>query len=77
MVNYLHRWTAAYVIVMHFMAYLLIQTSQMFCPWHVGAPCYNLWVRASLVTIFHMRVQYVCVIRNVHVEYTDQLIMHN
>ena len=24
-------------------------------------------------TIFHMHVQYVCVIRNVHVEYTDHL----
>ena len=23
--------------------------SQMFCRWHVGAPCYNLWVRVSLV----------------------------
>ena len=25
------------------------------------------------LTIFNMRVQYVCVIRNVHVEYTDHL----
>ena len=25
------------------------------------------------LTIFHMRVQYVCLIRNVHVEYIDHL----
>ena len=53
--------------------------SQLLCLWHVGATCYNLWVRVSScelhLTIFHTHVQYVCVIRKVHVLYTDQLSM--
>ena len=50
--------------------------SQMFCRCHVGAPLQPMGTSVTdcelHLTIFHMCVQYVCVIRNVHVNYTCQ-----